>query len=113
MEGGRGRGGGIYDFRLISQLLLYCSLSELPECQEKLARNDKMTEQALQVALSPVFTCKTAIVSASYLLCLAQTREAHVHLLQHTLVSKMVEVCEMRRKECERRGSLDAAMALE
>lgn len=79
----------------------------------KLAQNLRITEQALQVAISPAFTCKTAIVSASYLLCLAQCREAHVHLLKPTQVSRMIEMCEKRRRECEVHGACDPAMALE
>ena len=72
-----------------------------------------MTDQALQVAISPAFTCKTAIVSASYLLCLAQCRAAQVHLLKPSLVGRMLEMCEKRRRECEVHGYCDPAMALE
>jgi hypothetical protein len=68
-----------------------------------------VTQQALEVGLSPVHVLKTAIVSTSYLLCLAQCPETHKYLLKPDIVAKLIEVCKMRRAE----GTIDAATALE
>lgn len=54
-------------------------------------------------------TLKTAIVSASYFLCLAQCLETHEQLLQPVVISDLLDVCRMRRAE----GAADAASALE
>lgn len=89
------------------------SLSEVPECQLELAKRSDVTEQAIQVALSPMFSSKAAIVSTSYLLCLAQSPETHAYLLQPSIVSRMIDMCEIRRKECVIQNTTDAAVALE
>ena len=85
------------------------SLSELPDCQLKLAQRSDVTEQAMKIAVSPHFTAKTAIVSTSYLLCLAQSRDTHKYLLQPILVSKLIEMCNIRKAD----GNPEAVMALE
>lgn len=92
---------------------LFYSLSELPECQLSLAQRSEITEQVLRVAMSTLFDCKTAIISASYLLCLAMCLSTHEHLLQPKLVSRMLEVCTMRREICDDQDIRDAPMALE
>lgn len=96
----------MYRYKFVYQ---FYSLSELPECQMNLAQRSDVTQQALEVGLSPSHTIKTAIVSTSYLLCLAQCLEAHVHLLQPSIISRLMEMCKMRRAE----GITDAVMALE
>ena len=45
----------------------------------------------------------------SYLLCLAQCREAHEYLLQPTLVSRLIEMCEIRKAD----GPEEAVKALQ
>lgn len=98
---------------LIRKLIYMSSLSEVPECQLKLAQRSDIIEQTLQVAKSPLFTFKTALVSTSYLLCLSQCSEAHQHLLQPNLVSELIQVCEIRRAESQVHFIGHAAIALE
>lgn len=79
--------------------LFHCySLSELPECQLPLAMRRDVVDQTMAIALHPVYDCKTAIVSASLILCLTQSPEAHVHLARKELVKDMMEMCALKRK---------------
>ena len=55
-------------------------------------------DQTMAIALHPVYDCKTAIVSASLILCLTQSPEAHPHLVRREVVEDMLEVCALKEK---------------
>ena len=74
------------------------SLSELPECQLPLASRRDVIAQTLSIALHPVYDCKTAIVSASLILCLTQSPEAHFHVVRKEVVEDMMAMCALKRK---------------
>ena len=76
----------------------FYSLSELPECHLPLASRRDVIDQAMSIALHPVYDCKTAIVSASLILCLTQTPEAHVRVTRTEVVEDILEMCALKRK---------------
>ena len=74
------------------------SLSELPECQVPLSMRTDVIDQTLGIALHPAYDSKTAIVSASMILCLVQSPEAHVYIARKEVVENMLEMCELKHK---------------
>ncbi len=88
------------------------SISEIPEVQLWLSEKSDVIQQALTVAKSARYTCNTATMAISLLLCLAQTPEAHVNLFTPNIVDQLVEACSIRRGELETSGD-DDVMALE
>ena len=57
-----------------------------------------VTDQILGIAMHPAYDCKTAIVSASMILCLAQSLDAHKYIVRKEVVENMLEMCEMKQK---------------
>ena len=96
-------------------VLCVFSISEVPEVQQWISEKSDVIQQALIVAKSPRYTCNTATMAVSLLLCLAQCPEAHVNLLKPDTVNELIEACEIRRKEQTRSevGDICDVMALE
>ena len=64
------------------------------------------------MAKSSRYTCNTATMAVSLLLCLAQCPEAHVNLLKPDIIDELVEACSLRRTKTEL-SQVDDVMALE
>ena len=57
-----------------------------------------MIDQTMGIALHPSYDCKTAIVSASLILCITQTPEAHPYLAKSEIVESMLEMCDLKHE---------------
>ena len=64
------------------------------------------------MAKSSRYTCNTATMAVSLLLCLAQCLEAHVNLLKPDIIDKLTEACSLRRVRTVL-SQMDDVMALE
>ena len=63
-----------------------------------LAMRTDVIDQTLAIAMHPAYDCKTAIVSMSMILCLAQSPEAHTYIARKEIVENVVEMCEQKQK---------------
>ena len=55
-------------------------------------------DQTLAIAMHPAYDCKTAIVSASMILCLAQSPGAHAYIARKEVIENMLQMCELKQK---------------
>ena len=83
---------------MYSCYLAFYSLSELPECQVPLAMRTDVIDQTLAIAMHPAYDCKTAIVSVSMILCLAQSPGTHAYIGRKEVVEHLLQMCEMKEK---------------
>ena len=77
----------------------FCSLSELPECQLPLAMRTDVIDQALAMAMHPVYYNKTGTLSAGIILFLTQSPEAHAYIARKEIIQNMLEICELKQKK--------------
>ena len=63
-----------------------------------LAMRTDVIDQTLAIAVHPAYDCKTAIVSASMILCLAQSLEAHTYIARKEVIENMLQMCELKQK---------------
>jgi hypothetical protein len=57
-----------------------------------------VVDQTLAIAMHPSYDCKTAIVSASMILCLAQSPGAHAYIAKKEVIESMLKICELKQK---------------
>ena len=48
--------------------------------------------------MHPAYDCKTAIVSASMILCLTQSPGVHAYIAQKEVIENMLKMCELKQK---------------
>lgn len=63
-----------------------------------LAKRTDVIDQALDMALHPASDCLVSIASASMILCLSQSPEAHSYIVRKEVIEKMLEMCEQKHK---------------
>ena len=102
----------ILSLSLLPPFFLLSSISETPELQLWISQQSAVINQALAVAKSSHFTCDSAAMAVSLLLCLAQCPEAHINLLKPDIIDKLTEACSLRRTKT-RSSQVDDVMALE
>lgn len=57
-----------------------------------------VVDQTLAIAMHPAYDCKTAIVSASMILCLTQSPGVHAYIAQKEVIENMLKMCELKQK---------------
>ena len=63
-----------------------------------LAKRTDIIDQILAMALHPASDCDTAIMTASIILNIAQSPEAHTYVAWKEVMEKMLETCELKQK---------------
>ena len=55
-------------------------------------------DQTLAIAMLPTCDCKTAILSANTILCLAQSPGTHAYIARKEVVEDLLQMCELKEK---------------
>ena len=61
-----------------------------------LAKRADVIDQVLEMALHPGYGCVIPLMSASIMIGLTQSPEAHAYIAWKVVVEKMIEICKLR-----------------
>ena len=84
---------------MITIFLFINSISEISDYQFLLSQKSDLITQFFDIAKSVVFSQSSTSVIINFFSSLSQCTETHEQLMKMEVVTHLVEICEIRRKE--------------